>query len=43
MDDASLDPTTQGWVYQALSDITGQWFGRNPAAWRNWWDTYTRR
>ncbi len=37
MDDPSLDPTTQGWVYQALRDITGQWFGRNPAAWRNWW------
>lgn len=43
MDDASLDPATQTWVYQALADITGQWFGRNPAAWRNWWNTHTRR
>jgi HEAT repeat protein len=31
MDDPSLDPETQGWVYQALRDITGEWFGRNPA------------
>lgn len=42
MDDPSLDPATQDWVYQALRDITGQGFGRNPAAWRNWWDAQTR-
>ncbi len=43
MDDPSLDPATQGWVYQALRDITNQWFGRNAAAWRGWWDARARR
>jgi hypothetical protein len=43
MDDPSLDPETQGWVYQALRDITGEWFGRSPAAWRTWWDARARR
>jgi HEAT repeat protein len=42
MDDPSLDPATQGWAYQALRDITGQSHGRNPAAWRNWWDARSR-
>jgi HEAT repeat protein len=42
MDDPSLDPATQGWVYQALRDITGEWFGQDPAAWRNWWAARSR-
>jgi hypothetical protein len=43
MDDPSLDPATQRWAYQALRDITGQVFGPNPAAWRNWWAARSRR
>jgi len=43
MDDPSLDPATQAWVYQALRDITGEWFGQNPAAWRSWWAARSRR
>lgn len=42
MDDASLDPTTRTWVFQALSDITDQHFGADPAAWRNWWNSRRR-
>lgn len=42
MDDASLDPATQDWVFQALRDITGQSHGHNPAAWRAWWEQYSR-
>lgn len=43
MDDPSLDPETQGWVYQALHDITGEWFGGNPASWRAWWAARSRQ
>jgi HEAT repeat protein len=43
MDDASLDPTTRSWVFQALRDITGASFGSDPAAWRNWWSQHDRR
>jgi hypothetical protein len=42
MDDASLDPATRGWVFQALQDITGAGFGSDPAAWRNWWSHHSR-
>jgi len=36
-DDASLDPETRKWVFQALRDITGQSLPHDPAAWRNWY------
>ncbi len=36
-DDASLDPETRKWVFQALRDITGQTLPHDPAAWRNWY------
>jgi len=42
MDDASLDPATRGWVFQALRDITGAGLGADPAAWRNWWSHHSR-
>ncbi len=42
MDDASLDPTTQSWVFQAREDITGAGIGPDPAAWRNWWANQNR-
>jgi hypothetical protein len=38
-DNASLDPTTHGWVYQALREITDENIANDPASWRNWWDT----
>jgi len=36
MDDPLLNETTQGWVFQALHEISGQRFGHNRAAWRDW-------
>jgi HEAT repeat protein len=36
-DDASLNPETQKWIYQALRDITGQTLPHNAAAWRSWY------
>lgn len=39
-DDSSLDPTTRGWVYQALREITNQPLPNNPATWRNWYSAY---
>jgi HEAT repeats len=38
-EDASLDPTTRSWVYQALGDITGQSLPHDAAAWRNWYNS----
>jgi hypothetical protein len=38
-DDASLDPETHKWVFQALRDITGQSLPHDPAAWRNWYNS----
>ena len=38
-EDASLDPTTRGWVFQALRDITGQNLPHDAAAWRNWYNS----
>lgn len=38
-DDASLDPETHKWVFQALRDITGQNLPHDPAAWRNWYNS----
>ena len=42
MDDASLDPATRSWVFQALQDITGAGLGPDPAAWRDWWSHHSR-
>lgn len=39
LDDASLDPETRKWVYQALRDITGQSLPHDPAAWRAWYNS----
>jgi HEAT repeat protein len=36
-DDDSLDAATRAYIFQALRDISGQSFGDNPSAWRNWW------
>ncbi len=37
--DKSLDAQTQGWVYQALRDITRQSLPNDAAAWRNWYES----
>ena len=39
-DDGALDQETQGWVFQALRDITGQSLPRSAAAWRDWYRQY---
>lgn len=36
-DDAGLDDSTHGWVFQALRDITGASIAADSAAWRAWW------
>jgi hypothetical protein len=36
MDNPTLDRTTQTWVFQALKEISGQDFGENRPAWRDW-------
>jgi hypothetical protein len=36
-DDDSLDPTTRAYIFSALRDISGQSFGDDASAWRNWW------
>jgi HEAT repeat protein len=38
-EDSSLDAPTHAWSYHALSDITGQQLGNDPAAWRKWYET----
>jgi hypothetical protein len=38
-DDASLDPETHKWVFQALRDITGQNIPHDAGAWRNWYNS----
>jgi len=38
MDEPGPDDTTRGFVFHALRDITGRSFGKDPAAWRAWWD-----
>jgi hypothetical protein len=42
MDDATLDPATRSWVFQALRDISGAAIGSDPAAWRAWWAQHPR-
>jgi len=36
-DDGALDQQTQGWVFQALRDITGQTLPHDAHAWRDWY------
>jgi hypothetical protein len=36
-DDGALDQQTQGWVFQALRDITGQSLPHDARAWRDWY------
>ena len=38
-EDASLDPDTHKWVFQALRDITGQTLPHDASAWRQWHDS----
>lgn len=38
MDDASLTPQQKSWVAHALSDISGQNFGVDAAAWQRWYN-----
>jgi hypothetical protein len=42
-EDASMDPQTREWVFQALRDITGQSLPHDPAAWRNWYNNNADR
>jgi hypothetical protein len=42
LDDDSLEPATQDLVYLALQYITGASFGKDPAAWRDWWAHHDR-
>jgi HEAT repeats len=39
LDDSLLSPAQRGWTVQALSDISGQHFGNDSAAWRNWYES----
>jgi HEAT repeats len=36
MDDAQMSPQQRGWLAHALRDISGQNFGMDAAAWRQW-------
>jgi HEAT repeat protein len=38
-EDPALDSQTQGWAFQALTDITRQRLPNDSAAWRNWYQT----
>ncbi len=42
LDDDSLEPATRDLVCAALRTITGASFGRDPAAWRDWWAHHDR-
>ena len=42
LDDDSLEPATQDLIYAALRSITGASFGKDPAAWRDWWAYHDR-
>src|SRR4029077_19465865 len=42
LDDSTLSPGQRAWTAQALGDISGQHFGPDSAAWRNWYQS-TRR
>jgi HEAT repeat protein len=43
LDDDSLDAATQGLVCATLEAITGASFGKNAAAWRDWWAHHDSR
>lgn len=43
LDDDSLDAPTQGLVCATLEAITGASFGKNAAAWRDWWAHHDSR
>ena len=43
LDDDSLDAATQGLACSALEAITGASFGKNAAAWRDWWAHHDSR
>lgn len=46
VDDDSIDANTRGYIFNALRDISGQSFGDDVSAWRNWWvhhDSPTKR
>lgn len=43
LDDDSLDAATQGLVSSTLEAITGASFGKNAAAWRDWWAHHDSR
>lgn len=43
LDDDSLDASTQSLVCSTLEAITGASFGRNAAAWRDWWAHHDSR
>lgn len=43
LDDDSLDAATQGLVSSTLEAITGASFGKNAAAWREWWAHHDSR
>lgn len=39
LDDSLLTPQQRGWAIHALSDISGQNFGTDSAAWRRWYES----
>jgi len=39
-EDATLDPQTREWVFQALRDITGWTLPHDAAVWRNWYNQH---
>lgn len=43
LDDDSLDAPTQGLVSSTLEAVTGASFGKNAAAWRDWWAHHDSR
>lgn len=43
LDDDSLDAATQGLVSSTLEAVTGASFGKNAAAWRDWWAHHDSR
>jgi HEAT repeat protein len=42
LDDSTLSPGQRAWAAQALGDISGQHFGADSAAWRNWYESARR-
>ena len=39
VNDSQLTPQQQGWAVQALSDVSGQRYGNDAAAWQRWYET----